>query len=64
MKTSWKIVFALIGCLAVVLGVLAILQLPWAFTLLNAVTTVLLASILVAIIAYVFGVIESSIRRN
>jgi hypothetical protein len=43
---------------------LATLQLPWALTLVSVVATLLLVSIVVAIISYVFGVIESSIRRN
>ncbi|MFD1318158.1 hypothetical protein [Loigolactobacillus zhaoyuanensis] len=64
METKWKIVLATVVCLALVLGILATLRLPWALTLLSAVATLLLVSVLVAIISYVFGVIESSIRRN
>lgn len=64
MKTKWKIAFAACVCLVVLLGILATLQLPWALTLVSVVATLLLISIVVAIISYVFGVIESSIRRN
>ncbi|MFC6171583.1 hypothetical protein [Loigolactobacillus jiayinensis] len=64
MKTKWKIALVTSVGLIILLGFLAALQIAWAITILGMVTTLLLASIVLAIISYVFGVIESNIRRN
>lgn len=59
MKAKWKIIFATIVCLALLIGILAALKFSWAIALVNIATTLLLVSVLIALIARVFAAIES-----